>query len=50
MPTPQNGTSSAEELKQLRKENDRLRVENKILQKAAAYFVERSRDEVRLDS
>lgn len=38
LPTPQNGPSSADELKQLRKENDRLRMENEILKKAAAYF------------
>jgi transposase-like protein len=38
LPAPQNGLSSAEEFKQLRKENDRLRMENEILKKAAAYF------------
>jgi transposase len=38
LPVPQTGPSSADELKQLRKENDRLRMENEILKKAAAYF------------
>jgi transposase-like protein len=38
LPTPEHGPSSADELKQLRKENDRLRMENEILKKAAAYF------------
>jgi transposase len=31
-------TSEQEELKQLRKENDRLRMEKEILKKAAAFF------------
>jgi transposase-like protein len=38
LPTPERGPSSADELRQLRKENDRLRMENEILKKAAAYF------------
>jgi hypothetical protein len=38
LPTPEHGPSSADELRQLRKENDRLRMENEILKKAAAYF------------
>jgi transposase len=35
---PEKLTSEQEELKQLRKENDRLRMEKEILKKAAAFF------------
>ena len=37
---PANGTAEAtgDQMKQLRKENSRLRMENDILKKAAAYF------------
>jgi len=38
LPAQNQPVSSAEELKQLRKENARLRMENDILKKAAAYF------------
>ncbi len=40
--TPEGAGGSAEELKLLRKENKRLKVENEILKKAAAYFAKDS--------
>ena len=39
LPPKHQPVASAEELKQLRKENKDLRLENEILKKAAAYFV-----------
>ena len=42
LPAQNQPVSSAEELKQLRKENARLRMENDILKKAAAYFAKES--------
>ena len=40
---PENQTQpAADELKELRKENARLRMENEILKKAAAYFAKES--------
>jgi transposase-like protein len=42
LPTQNQASSPAEELKQLRKENARLRMENDILKKAAAYFAKES--------
>ena len=38
LPSAENPVSIADELQQLRKENTRLRMENDILKKAAAYF------------
>jgi transposase len=42
LPAENQNNSPAEELKQLRKENARLRMENDILKKAAVYFAKES--------
>lgn len=42
LPTQNQAPSPADELKQLRRENARLRMENDILKKAAAYFAKES--------
>jgi len=38
LPAPASTEATGDEMKQLRKENARLRMENDILKKAAAYF------------
>lgn len=42
LPPKDQPVSEAEDLKALRKENQRLRMENEILKKAAAYFAKES--------
>jgi transposase-like protein len=42
LPAQNQTQSAADEIKQLRKENVRLRMENDILKKAAAYFAKES--------
>ena len=42
LPAQNQTQSTADELKQLRRENARLRMENDILKKAAAYFAKES--------
>jgi len=42
LPSEDESQPAAEQLKQLRKENTRLRMENDILKKAAAYFAKES--------
>jgi transposase len=39
---PRNALPAAEELRQLRRENERLRMEREILKKAAAFFAQES--------
>jgi transposase-like protein len=42
LPPASQPVAEAEELKDLRKDNRRLRMENEILKKAAAYFAKES--------